>query len=73
VLIPISFLAIRLAERFIHPVVFTREGPQMDGSMFVAFVVCLVGVLALAATLYANELLGKRIDERLRELREALA
>jgi hypothetical protein len=29
-------------------------------------------MLALAATLYANELAGKRLDARLRELREAL-
>jgi heme exporter protein C len=72
-LIPISFLAIRLAENFIHPVVFTRDGPQMDGSMLLAFLVCLGGMLALAGALYANELLGKRIDDRLRELREAIA
>jgi heme exporter protein C len=72
VLIPISFLAIRLAENFIHPVVFTREGPQMSWEMFVSFCVCLGGTLALAGALYANELLGKRLDERLRELREAL-
>jgi heme exporter protein C len=73
VLIPISFLAIRLAENFIHPVVFTREGPQMSGSMFFTFCVCLAGTLALAGSLYANELLGKRLDERLRDLRDALA
>ena len=73
VLIPVSFLAIRLAENFIHPVVFTREGPQMEASMFLAFCVCLAGTLALAAALYLNELAGKRLDERLRELREALA
>ncbi len=68
VLIPVSFLAIRLAEAFIHPVVFTRDGPQMSWEMFLTFCVCLGGMLALAATLYVNELLGKRIDERLREL-----
>jgi heme exporter protein C len=73
VLIPISFLAIRLAEGFIHPVVFTREGPQMDGTMFFAFCVCLAGTLALAGALYLNELAGKRIDVRIRELRELLA
>ena len=39
VLIPISFLAIRLAENFIHPTVFTREGPQMAGSQFFTFCV----------------------------------
>jgi heme exporter protein C len=72
VLIPISFLAIRLAEDLIHPVVFTREGPQMSGEMFATFCVCLVGMLALAASLYSVELAGKRMDERLRELRELL-
>jgi heme exporter protein C len=73
VLIPISFLAIRLAENFIHPVVFTRDGPQMSNDMFFTFCVCLAGMLLLAATLYSNELAGKRLDARLRELREALA
>ena len=73
VLIPVSFLAIRLAENFIHPVVFTRDGPQMAGSMFAAFLVCLAGTLALAAALYSNELAGKRLDDRLRELRELLS
>jgi heme exporter protein C len=72
VLIPISFLAIRLAENFIHPVVFTRDGPQMAGSMFFTFCVCFAGMLALAGALYGNELVGKRLDGRLRELREAL-
>jgi heme exporter protein C len=72
VLIPVSFLAIRLAENFIHPVVFTRDGPQMSDSMFFTFCVCFAGMLALAGALYQNELLGKRLDARLRELREAL-
>jgi heme exporter protein C len=72
VLIPVSFLAIRLAENFIHPVVFTHEGPQMAGSMFGTFLVCLAGTFALAAALYTNELTGKRLDLRLRELRELL-
>lgn len=72
VLIPISFLAIRLAENFIHPVVFTRDGPQMSGDMFFTFCVCLAGTLLLAGTLYFNELAGKRLDLRLRELRESL-
>ena len=72
VLIPISFLAIRLAQNFIHPVVFTRDGPQMAGSMFFTFCVCFAAMLTLAGALYGNELVGKRLDGRLRELREAL-
>jgi heme exporter protein C len=73
VLIPVSFLAIRLAETFIHPVVFTREGPQMTWDIFLVFSLSLLGMLALASALYTSELAGKRIDARLRELRELLA
>jgi len=73
VLIPISFLAIRLAENFIHPVTFTREGPQMAGSQFFTFCVALAAMLVLAGLLYRVELAGKRLDARLRELRELLA
>jgi heme exporter protein C len=72
-LIPVSFLAIRLANDFIHPVVFTSHGPQMSGWMFFTFCVSWAATLALAATLYHVELAGKRLDARLRELREVLA
>jgi heme exporter protein C len=74
VLIPVSFLAIRLAEGLIHPVVFDRDvGSNLSGSQMVTFAVCFVGMLALAGALYVNELNGKRIDARLAELREALS
>jgi heme exporter protein C len=72
VLIPISFLAIRLAEDFVHPTVFNREGPQMSASMFATFCVSWAAVTLLAFVLYRLELLGKRVDADLRELREAL-
>jgi heme exporter protein C len=74
VLIPISFLAIRLAENLIHPVVFSRDVDEnLTAGQFLTFLVCLAGTLALAGALYLNELTGKRVDERLRELREALS
>jgi heme exporter protein C len=73
VLIPVSFLAIRLSQNFIHPVVFNSHGPQMTGAQFVTFCVSFAAVLALFATLYRVELAGKRIDAHLRELRELLA
>jgi heme exporter protein C len=72
-LIPVSFLAIRLAEDFIHPTVFTREGPQMTGTMFFAFCVACATMLLLAYVMYRVELAGKRTDANLRELRELLA
>lgn len=73
VLIPVSFLAIRLAEDFIHPTVFTREGPQMSGTMFAAFCISWLAMTLLAYLLYRVELAGKRLDLELRELREARA
>jgi heme exporter protein C len=73
VLIPISFLAIRLAESLIHPTVFTRDGPQMEDSQFFTFCVAMVAMLFLFAMLYQLELAGKRLDARLRELREVLS
>jgi heme exporter protein C len=73
VLIPISFVAIRLAKEYIHPIAFTRHGPQMSGSQFLTFCVSWAAMLALLAALYNVELAGKRLDARLRELRELLA
>jgi len=73
VLIPVSFLAIRLSKKFIHPVVFTSHGPQMTHSQFFVFCVSWAAMLALFATLYRVELAGKRIDGHLRELRELLS
>ncbi|HVU77209.1 MAG TPA: cytochrome c biogenesis protein [Gaiellaceae bacterium] len=72
VLIPVSFLAIRLSRNFIHPVVFTSHGPQMTHSQFLTFCVALAAMVSLFATLYHVELAGKRIDAHLRELRELL-
>ncbi|MFY9578999.1 MAG: cytochrome c biogenesis protein CcsA [Gaiellaceae bacterium] len=71
-LIPVSFLAIRISKDIIHPVVFKSTGPDMSGTMFLAFCVSWAAMLALAATLYHVELAGKRLDARLKELREAL-
>ena len=73
VLIPVSFAAIRLAKTFTHPEVFTRSGPRFGGWILVTYCVAQVAVLVLAYTLYRLELGGKRLDVRLRRLREVLA
>ena len=73
VLIPVSFLAVRIAGTILHPTIFTHEGAYLPGEMLAAFCVCLAGMLALAGSLYRVELAGKRIDASLRELRELLA
>jgi heme exporter protein C len=69
VLVPVSFLAIRLAQHFIHPVVFTRSGPNFGGWILAAYIVSQAAVLLLAYTLYRVELAGKLLDVRIRELR----
>jgi heme exporter protein C len=71
VLIPVSFAAIRLANNLIHPVVFTRHGPNFGGWILATYIVAQVAMLVFAYTLYRVELTGKRIDARLRELRLA--
>jgi heme exporter protein C len=72
VLIPVSFLAIRLAKGLIHPVVFTRHGPNFGGWILVTYCVAQAAMLVLGYTLYRVELAGKRLDVRLRELKEVL-
>src|SRR6266542_1421137 len=72
-LVPVSILAIRLSERFIHPVAFDRGGPNMAASQFLTFCVDWAALASLAVALYHVELAGKRLDARLRELRELLA
>ena len=71
VLVPVSFLAIRLSQSLIHPQVFTRHGPNFGGWILAAYIVSQVAVLVLAYTLYRVELAGKLLDLRLRELRLA--
>ena len=72
VLIPVSFLAIRIAKHFIHPIVFTSNvTSNLPGSMLWTYCVAQVALLVLAYTLYRVELAGKRLDLRLRELRLA--
>src|SRR3954465_8922355 len=73
VLIPVSFFAIRLAQRFIHPVVFTRHGAAFGGWILVTYLVAQAAMIVLAYTLYRVELSGKRLDARLRELRRVYA
>jgi heme exporter protein C len=73
ILIPVSFAAIRLAKEFLHPRVFTLHGPNFGGWILVTYCVAQAAMLVLAYTLYRLELGGKRLDARLRDLREALA
>jgi heme exporter protein C len=73
VLIPVSWLAIHLAQDIVHPVVFTSSGPRLGGRQLLTFGVCWAAILSLASCMYTIELAGKRLDARLKNLRELLA
>jgi heme exporter protein C len=73
VLIPVSFAAIRLSKEFLHPRVFTLHGPNFGGWILVTYCIAQAAMLVLGYALYRVEIAGKRLDARLRELREALA
>ena len=68
-LIPLSVLAVRIAQDALHPIVFRSNGVNMDGSMFFTFLVALAAMLSLAVSMYLVEMRGKRVDERLAQLR----
>ena len=69
---PGQLLAIRLS-RTLHPPGRVQQArAEHGGSQFFTFCVALAAMLTLAATCTGVELAGKRLDARLRELREAL-
>ncbi len=70
--VPLSFYSVRVAESFVHPVVFTRSGADMPGSMLIWFFVSLVAITGLFATLLQLELLQRRADRAMRDLKNRL-
>jgi heme exporter protein C len=65
----LNFVAVRMAQSYTHPRVFSQTGGNMPGDMFVTFLVSLVAMALLFATLWTLELASKSASERLRRLR----
>jgi heme exporter protein C len=65
--VPVSFYAVRIAQSYVHPVVFTSSGARMPNSMLLWFTVSFVGLMFLFATLVQFELLQHRAERALRE------
>ncbi len=57
--VPINFLAVRMAQGFVHPRVLTSGG-SMTGAMRITFYVALLAMALLYAALFAAELQSKR-------------
>jgi heme exporter protein C len=69
--VPLNFLAVRLAEPFIHPRTFSSTG-GLPAEMLAAFLVCLAGMALLWVTLVRFELAAKGASGDLARLRRAL-
>ena len=69
--VPLNFIAVRMAQGLVHPRVLTLTGGHLPGSMGLTFVISLVGVALLYATLWKYEMAAKEARMQLRRLRRA--
>jgi heme exporter protein C len=70
--VPLNFIAVRLAQEFVHPRILTLGGGNLPGSMRLTFVVSLLGLTLLYATLWKYEMTAKNARIQVRRLRRAL-
>jgi heme exporter protein C len=70
--VPLNFIAVRLAQQFVHPRVLTLGGGNLPGSMRLTFFVSLVGLALLYATLWKYEMTAKNARMQTRRLRRRL-
>jgi heme exporter protein C len=70
--VPLNFIAVRLAQQFVHPRVLTLAGGNLPGPMRLTFLVSLAGIALLYATLMAYEIEAKTTRMQVRRLRRQL-
>jgi heme exporter protein C len=70
--VPLNFIAVRLAQQFVHPRVLTLGGGNLPGSMRLTFFVSLLGLALLYATLWKYEMTAKNTRMQTRRLRRRL-
>src|SRR5436309_11335780 len=70
--VPLNFIAVRLAQSFVHPRVLTLTGGHLPGSMRFTFLVSLAGIALLFATMCEYELAAKNVRMQTRSLRRTL-
>ncbi len=70
--VPLNFIAVRLAQQYVHPRVLTLGGGNLPGSMRLTFLVALAGTALLFATLWKYEMTAKSARMQIRALRRSL-
>jgi heme exporter protein C len=71
--VPLNFLAVRLAQSYVHPRVFATSEGGLPAKMMLAFLVCFAGMTLLYVTLWRYEIASKETTFRLRALKRKLA
>ena len=67
-MVPLSLGAVHLAGTLHHPTVFHDNGPAMEHSMFLVFLVSWLGFILLACALWRLELRGKLLAQGVQRL-----
>lgn len=70
--VPLNFIAVRLAQQYVHPRVLTLGGGHLPGSMQLTFMVSLIGIALLYVTLWRYEMAAKSARMQVRRLRRSL-
>jgi heme exporter protein C len=70
--VPLNFIAVRLSQGLVHPRILTLSGGRLPGPMRLTFVISLLAVALLFATLSTYELNAKNTRIQLRRLRRQL-
>ena len=70
--VPLNFIAVRLAQQYVHPRVLTLEGGHLPGAMALTFYISLLGITLLYATLFNYEMTAKNARGQVRALRRML-
>ena len=70
--VPINFVAVRLADQYLHPRVFEGPAGSMSGEMRITFLVSLVAMTLLFVTLRKLELTSKNASDQMRRLRRRI-
>lgn len=72
VFVPLNFIAVRLAQEYVHPRVLTLTGGNLPGSMRLTFLLALAGITLLYTTLWKYEMAAKNARTQVRALRRML-
>jgi heme exporter protein C len=70
--VPLNFLAVRMAQSLVHPRVLSATGGNLPGQMRLTFLVSLLGMTLLFATLWKYEMASKHASMQLKVLRRRL-